>query len=117
MIFFLILILIGYYYYLSMNTSNYNRTREVTGTFNKVLDNIRTEDYYKHQYIENADYIKQELLASLPIGKKSYALEKKLNEDINDAIKYAKHNQHIDVNATMSPLMDPIIKPSNYYIT
>jgi len=96
---------------------NYYGTREVTGTFNKVLDNIRTEDYYKHQYIENADYIKQEIMASLPIGKKSYALEKKLNQDINAAIKYAKHNQEMEVNGTMSPLMDPIIKPSNYYIT
>jgi hypothetical protein len=116
MILFFILILIGYYYYLSMNTSNYYGNREVTGKFNKVIDKIRTEDYYKHQYIENADYIKQEIMASLPIGKKSYALEKKLNQDINDAIKYAKHNQTIEVNGTMSPLMDPIIKPSNYYL-
>jgi len=100
-----------------MNAMNYYGSQDKTGSFNKVLNKIRTEDYYKHQYIENADYIKQEIMASLPIDKKSYALEKKLNQDINAAIKYAKHNQTMEVNGTMSPLMDPIIKPSNYYIT
>jgi len=116
MILFFVLLLIGYYSFFFKNTSpKTNENLHNISYFHKFLDKIRTNNLYKHQYIENADYIKQQIIAFLPIDKKSQEIEDSLNKELYNAIEYAKHNKNIEVNMTMSPLIDPIIKPSNYY--